>query len=111
MFDSTIQIYPVVVMFLNPVRVMVRLMVQNVLFPHLMIIVLSTETCHPLHRIFFPSTAKQRATLVEWLNSILPDLSLPINASDKELQGFLVDGTVLCRILNKLKPGSVTEVV
>ncbi|XP_022872169.1 kinesin-like protein KIN-14C isoform X2 [Olea europaea var. sylvestris] len=61
--------------------------------------------------VFEPSSsnAKQRATLVEWLNSILPDLSLPINASDKELQGFLVDGTVLCRILNKLKPGSVTE--
>ncbi|CAI9754124.1 unnamed protein product [Fraxinus pennsylvanica] len=61
--------------------------------------------------VFEPSSsnAKQRSTLVEWLNSVLPDLSLPINASDEELRGFLIDGTVLCRILNKLKPGSVTE--
>ncbi|KAL2479081.1 P-loop nucleoside triphosphate hydrolase superfamily protein with CH (Calponin-like proteiny) domain [Forsythia ovata] len=61
--------------------------------------------------VFEPSSsnAKQRATLIEWLNRVLPDLSLPINASDEELRGFLVDGTVLCRILNKLKPGSVTE--
>ncbi|CAI9786793.1 unnamed protein product [Fraxinus pennsylvanica] len=111
MLDSTIQVYPIVATFLNPVRVMVRPTVQNVFFPHLMLIALSTEAFPSLTPIFFffASTAEQRAALVEWLNSILPDLSLPINASDKELRGFLVDGTVLCRILNKLKPGSVTE--
>ncbi|XP_020554260.1 kinesin-like protein KIN-14P [Sesamum indicum] len=54
------------------------------------------------------NNAKQRATLIEWLNSTL-DLSLPINASDEELRAFLVDGSILCQILNKLKPGSVTE--
>lgn len=59
----------------------------------------------------FSSTAKQLATLVDWLNRILPNLSLPINASDKELRSYLSDGTVLCRILNKLRPGSVIEVV
>ncbi|XP_059287546.1 kinesin-like protein KIN-14M [Lycium ferocissimum] len=53
--------------------------------------------------------AKQRAKLVEWLNSVLPHLSLPINASDEDLQAFLVDGSVLCQLLNKLKPGSVPE--
>lgn len=48
---------------------------------------------------------------MEWLNSLLPNLSLPINASDEELRGILVDGIVLCQLLNKLKPGCVTEVV
>ncbi|KAJ8550894.1 hypothetical protein K7X08_000264 [Anisodus acutangulus] len=62
--------------------------------------------------IFEPSSssnAKQRAKLVEWLNSVLPHLSLPINASDEDLRAFLVDGSVLCQLLNKLKPGSVPE--
>ncbi|KAL0318467.1 UNVERIFIED_CONTAM: Kinesin-like protein KIN-14K [Sesamum angustifolium] len=54
------------------------------------------------------NNAKQRANLVEWLNGTL-DLSLPINASDEELRAFLVDGSIFCQILNKLKPGSVAE--
>ncbi|KAF7136213.1 hypothetical protein RHSIM_Rhsim08G0134600 [Rhododendron simsii] len=53
--------------------------------------------------------AKQRATVVDWLNNILPNLSLSTNASDKELRAYLSDGTVLCQILNKLRPGSVIE--
>ncbi|XP_052179784.1 kinesin-like protein KIN-14K [Diospyros lotus] len=66
--------------------------------------------------VFEPATiingeteAKQRTALIEWLNSILPDLSLPINASGDELRALLSDGTVLCRILNRLRPGSVLE--
>lgn len=55
--------------------------------------------------------AKQRAGLIEWLDCLLPNLNFPINASDQELRSLLVDGTVMCQILNKLKPGSVTEVV
>ncbi|GFP94663.1 kinesin kp1 [Phtheirospermum japonicum] len=55
------------------------------------------------------NNAKPRAALVEWLNGVLPDLNLPINASDEELRAFLIDGSILCRILNKLKPGFVTE--
>ncbi|EPS62917.1 hypothetical protein M569_11869, partial [Genlisea aurea] len=57
------------------------------------------------------NNAKQRAAVVEWLNNILPDGNLPINSSDEELRAFLIDGTVLCKILNKLKPGSVSEIV
>ncbi|KAL6545475.1 hypothetical protein OROGR_009349 [Orobanche gracilis] len=56
------------------------------------------------------NNAKLRATLVEWLNGILPDLNMPINASDEEVRVFLIDGSILCQILNKLKPGSVTEI-
>ncbi|XAR63915.1 Minus-end-directed kinesin ATPase, partial [Bertholletia excelsa] len=53
--------------------------------------------------------AKQRALLIEWINSLLPNLKLPIYASDEELRGCLHDGSVLCQILNKLVPGSVIE--
>lgn len=54
---------------------------------------------------------KQRAALIEWLNSSFSDVSLSVNASDEDLRAFLIDGSVLCRILNKVKPGSVIEVV
>ncbi|KAM7471134.1 hypothetical protein LguiA_009317 [Lonicera macranthoides] len=62
--------------------------------------------------VFEPSSnsnAKQRVVIIEWLCSILPDLRFPIITSDEELRAFLIDGTVLCRILNRLRPGSVTE--
>ncbi|KAK9265362.1 hypothetical protein L1049_003512 [Liquidambar formosana] len=49
----------------------------------------------------------QQAYLVEWLNDMLPHLSLPLEASEEEVRACLIDGTVLCRILNKLSPGSV----
>ncbi|KAH6836069.1 hypothetical protein C2S53_012037, partial [Perilla frutescens var. hirtella] len=52
---------------------------------------------------------KHQATLLEWLNGIIPDLRFPVEASDEELRQFLIDGSVLCRILNKLKPGSIAE--
>ncbi|CAH9147140.1 unnamed protein product [Cuscuta epithymum] len=63
-------------------------------------------------RVFEPSSssnAKHRTTVLEWLNDTLPGLSLPVNASDEELRAFLVDGSVLCQLLNKLEPGSVIE--
>ncbi|KAG2664517.1 hypothetical protein I3760_16G085900 [Carya illinoinensis] len=53
--------------------------------------------------------AKKRAILVEWLNNTLPGLSLSLNASDEELRMCLIDGTILCRILNRLRIGSVSE--
>ncbi|XP_075663168.1 kinesin-like protein KIN-14C [Castanea sativa] len=54
--------------------------------------------------------AKQRAILLEWLNNTLPDVNLPLNASDEDLRMCLIDGTILCRILNMLRIGSVNEV-
>ncbi|PHT46146.1 Kinesin KP1 [Capsicum baccatum] len=62
--------------------------------------------------IFDPSSssnAKQRATVIEWISSLLPYLSLSVNASDEELRGYLIDGTILCQLMNKLKPGSIPE--
>lgn len=54
---------------------------------------------------------KQRRIVVEWLNSTVPNLKLPTNASDEDLRACLTGGPILCRLLNKLKPGSVNEVV
>ncbi|KAK7291434.1 hypothetical protein RIF29_06571 [Crotalaria pallida] len=54
--------------------------------------------------------AKHRMLLVQWLNSLLPSLNLPINTKDGELRACLSNGIVLCQILNKLRPGSVNVV-
>ncbi|KAK1372064.1 kinesin-like protein KIN-14G [Heracleum sosnowskyi] len=56
-----------------------------------------------------PRYEKQRAAVIEWLNSTLSDVNLPVHSSDDELRALLLDGSVLCRILNKLRPGSVSE--
>lgn len=48
---------------------------------------------------------------MEWLNFIVPYLRLPMDASEEEIRACLIDGTVLCRILNKLCPGSVEMVI
>ncbi|MBA0829601.1 hypothetical protein Goarm_014195, partial [Gossypium armourianum] len=55
------------------------------------------------------TNAKQREIVIQWLNTVLPDLRLPTEASDEELRACLIDGTVLCRILNRLSPSSPNE--
>eukprot|EP00261_Vitis_vinifera_P040962 XP_019082205.1 PREDICTED: kinesin-like protein KIN-14P [Vitis vinifera] len=52
---------------------------------------------------------KKRAIVAEWLNSMLPNLNLPVKASVEELRACLIDGAVLCRFLNRLRPGSVRD--
>ncbi|KAF2298743.1 hypothetical protein GH714_026376 [Hevea brasiliensis] len=42
-------------------------------------------------------------------NSIVPNLNLPLKASSEELRACLIDGTVLLQILNKLRPGGVSD--
>ncbi|XP_058759882.1 kinesin-like protein KIN-14K [Vicia villosa] len=54
--------------------------------------------------------AKHRLVLVQWLNSFLPSLDFSTNVTDGELRACLSNGTVLCQILNKLRPDSVTMV-
>ncbi|KAH9719568.1 kinesin-like protein KIN-14J [Citrus sinensis] len=49
----------------------------------------------------------QLSTLVEWLNEMIPHIHLPFEASEEKLRACLVDGTVLCLVLNKLSPDSV----
>ncbi|GAV83866.1 Kinesin domain-containing protein/CH domain-containing protein [Cephalotus follicularis] len=49
----------------------------------------------------------QKSHLLEWLNRLFPHLNLPLDASEDELRACLIDGSVLCSILNKLTPGSV----
>ncbi|KAL8124133.1 hypothetical protein AgCh_011948 [Apium graveolens] len=57
--------------------------------------------------VFQPSHDKQRTILIEWLNNTLSNANLPANTSDEDLRAFLDDGSVLCQLLNKYKPGSV----
>ncbi|KAI4355983.1 hypothetical protein L6164_000037 [Bauhinia variegata] len=52
--------------------------------------------------------ATRRMILVQWLNNLLPSICLPTNIMDDELRARLTNGTVLCQILNKLRPGSVS---
>ncbi|KAL8234217.1 hypothetical protein R6Q59_020317, partial [Mikania micrantha] len=58
--------------------------------------------------VFEPASvndAKTRTSVIEWLNCTLSNLNLPINSSDEELRTLLVDGTILCRLMNQLNPG------
>ncbi|XP_043703568.1 kinesin-like protein KIN-14C [Telopea speciosissima] len=57
----------------------------------------------------FEDEVKQRADLVEWLNGLLPDLRLPLEASEEEIRAFLIDGTVLCSVLDRLRLGAINE--
>ncbi|XP_052730769.1 kinesin-like protein KIN-14D [Vigna angularis] len=54
--------------------------------------------------------AKNRLLLVQWLSSLIPSLKFPPNVTDGELRACLSNGTVLCQILNKLRPGIVNVV-
>ncbi|OMO79536.1 hypothetical protein CCACVL1_13605 [Corchorus capsularis] len=47
------------------------------------------------------------SSLVEWLNGMLPELRLPLDATEEELRECLNGGAIFCTILNKLRPGSV----
>ncbi|OQU78322.1 hypothetical protein SORBI_3009G202801, partial [Sorghum bicolor] len=47
----------------------------------------------------------RRAQLIEWMNALLPEFSLPPDSSDEELRELLSDGVVLCRVVNTLIPG------
>ncbi|OIW09870.1 hypothetical protein TanjilG_24525 [Lupinus angustifolius] len=49
----------------------------------------------------------QLASLVNWINAVLPNYNLPLETSEEELRSWLRDGSVLCSILDKLVPGSV----
>ncbi|GJX24855.1 ribonuclease H-like domain-containing protein [Tanacetum coccineum] len=47
--------------------------------------------------------------VIKWLNSTLPNLNLPVIASDEEFRTLSADGTILCRLMNKLGPGPAIE--
>lgn len=55
-------------------------------------------------------SGSQLASLVKWINAVLPNVNLPLETSEEELRAWLRDGSVLCSILDKLVPGSL-EVV
>lgn len=65
--------------------------------------------CTHLSRLFplviktFP--ANRRAEVIDWLGGLLPEFDLPLDSSDEELREYLIDGTALCYIADKLMPG------
>ena len=48
--------------------------------------------------------------MIEWLNGQLPNLNVSVGSSLEDLRVCLLDGTVLCQILNRLYPGAVEMV-
>ncbi|KAL5727477.1 hypothetical protein ACHQM5_000669 [Ranunculus cassubicifolius] len=48
--------------------------------------------------------------MLEWLNDMVPNLKLPLEASEEELRARLIDGSVLCSLLSRLSPGCIDEV-
>ncbi|KAK7318229.1 hypothetical protein RJT34_02928 [Clitoria ternatea] len=46
-------------------------------------------------------------SVVKWINAVLPDFNLPLEASEEELRTWLRDGSILCSILDNLVPGLV----
>ena len=54
--------------------------------------------------------AKRRPDVVEWLNNLFPDFSLPLEASCEELRARLLDGFVFFGILGRIKPDLLEKV-
>ncbi|XP_061348692.1 kinesin-like protein KIN-14J [Gastrolobium bilobum] len=52
-------------------------------------------------------SGNQLASVVKWMNAVLPNFNLPLETSEEDLRLLLRDGSVLCSILDKLVPGSV----
>lgn len=48
--------------------------------------------------------------LVAWLNDVVPNLGLPLEASDEQLRECLTDGTVFRCLLSRLSTELVDEV-
>ncbi|KAK7398919.1 hypothetical protein VNO78_10093 [Psophocarpus tetragonolobus] len=65
---------------------------------------------HVVISFYLIFSARHRLLLVHWLTSLVPSLHLPINVTDGELRACLSNGTLLCQILNKQRPGTVIVV-
>ncbi|XP_020398966.1 kinesin-like protein KIN-14C isoform X2 [Zea mays] len=53
--------------------------------------------------------ANRRGEVIDWLAELLPEFDLPLDSSDEELREYLIDGTALCYIAEKLMPGIQEE--
>lgn len=54
--------------------------------------------------------ALRRFQATEWLESIVGELSIPKQPSEKEFISCLRNGLILCNVINQIQPGSVTKV-
>ncbi|KAJ0263723.1 Kinesin-like protein KIN-14L [Hirschfeldia incana] len=55
--------------------------------------------------------AARRFQAVEWLQSVVGQLGIPSQPSEKEFISCLRNGMVLCNAINKIHPGAVSKVV
>ncbi|KAJ4898269.1 P-loop nucleoside triphosphate hydrolases superfamily protein with CH (Calponin Homology) domain [Raphanus sativus] len=69
-----------------------------------------------LHEIHLASrraeeAAARRFQAVQWLQSVVSQLGIPSQPSEKEFVACLRNGMILCNAINKIHPGAVTKVV
>jgi hypothetical protein len=67
------------------------------------------QSKHDIFQIksFNGKTTRQRGCCLpvrDWLRGLLPEFDLPLDSSDEELREYLIDGTGLCYIAEKLMP-------
>lgn len=48
---------------------------------------------------------------MQWLQSVVSQLGIPSQPSEKEFVACLRNGMILCNAINKIHPGAVTKVV
>ncbi|XP_024014906.1 kinesin-like protein KIN-14L [Eutrema salsugineum] len=55
--------------------------------------------------------AARRLQAVQWLQSVVGQLGIPSQPSEKEFISCLRNGMILCNAINKIRPGAVSKVV
>lgn len=53
----------------------------------------------------------RRSDVVAWLNNMFDALDLPDEPSEEDLRALLSDGSILCKLMNKLNPGSIPKII
>jgi kinesin family protein C2/C3 len=55
--------------------------------------------------------AARRFQAVQWLKSVVGQLGIPNQPSEKEFISCLRNGMILCNAINKIHPGAVSKVL
>jgi len=55
-------------------------------------------------------TGARRSDVAAWLNNMFDTLHLPDEPSEEDLRACLNNGSILCKLMNKLNPGSISKV-
>lgn len=54
--------------------------------------------------------ANEEAQARAWINAVLPDAGLQVEADMTDFVEALKDGKILCNLINTLRPGSVKKI-